>query len=153
MRTISISIGLWFKLMKGLRRRGEGIRESGGFLLCNPGKNKVVKIVFYDQFDKSVSESGIIQFKGAATFFEYLAEEKLEVLADIHTHPTQNTRQSDSDMKHPMVRIKGHIAIIAPNYAKDLFISPKQCSVYEYMGNFDWEKFQISKFPIHLNLI
>ena len=46
MRTISISIGLWFKLMKGLRRRGEGIRESGGFLLCNPAKNKVVLEVY-----------------------------------------------------------------------------------------------------------
>lgn len=153
MRIISISIGLWFKLMKGLRRRGAGIRESGGFLLCNPGKSKVVKIVFYDQFDKSVSESGIIQFKGAATFFEYLAKEKLEVLADIHTHPTFNTRQSDSDRKHPMIRLKGHTAIIAPNFAKDLFIFPNQCSVYEYMGNFDWKKFEISKFPIHLKLI
>lgn len=153
MQIISISIGLWFKLMKGLRRRGAGVRESGGFLLCNPGKRKVVKIVFYDQFDKSVSESGIIQFKGAAAFFEYLAKEKLEVLADIHTHPTQNTRQSDSDMKHPMVRLKGHIAIIAPSYAKDIFIVPKDCSVYEYLGNFDWKKFGVSEFPIHLKLI
>lgn len=153
MQAISISIRLWFKLTRGLRRRGGGYRESGGFLLCNPGKSKVVKIVFYDQFDKSVSESGIIQFKGAATFFEYLSKENLEVLADIHTHPTQNTRQSDSDMKHPMVRIKGHIAIITPNFAKDLFILPKQCSVYEYLGNFNWKKFEISKFPIHLKLI
>ena len=152
MQTISISIGLWFKLMKGLRHRGAGVRESGGFLLCNHGKSKVVKIAFYDQFDKSVSESGIIQFKGGAAFFEYLAKEKLEVLADIHTHPTQNTRQSESDMKHPMVRIKGHIAIIAPDYAKDFFIFPKNCSVYKYLGNFEWKKSQNSKFPIHLKL-
>jgi len=152
MRIISISISLWFKLLNGLKRRGEGIRESGGFLLGKPGESKVTKIVFYDQFDKTVSESGIIQFKGAATFFEYLAKEKLEVLLDIHTHPTHDTRQSMSDMKHPMIRIRGHIAIIAPNYAQNFFIFPKQCSVYEYLGNFDWKKFKTSKMPIHLKL-
>ena len=153
MQSISISIGLWLKLIIGLRRRGAGIRESGGFLLCNPGKSKVIKIVFYDQFDKSVSESGIIKFKGGAVFFEYLAKEKLEVLADIHTHPTQNTGQSESDKKNPMIRTIGHIAMIAPNYAKNFLLSPNQCSIYEYLGHFDWKKFEISKFPIHLKLI
>ncbi len=152
MDKFSISVFLWFKLIVGLRKRGEGTSESGGFLLGKPGKRKVVKIVFYDQFDETVSDSGIIQFKGAAAFFEYLANEKLDVLADIHSHPTTNTQQSDSDKRHPMIRLKGHIAIIAPNYAKDLFIFPKNCSVYKYLGNFDWEKFEVSKVPIHLKL-
>ena len=153
MHTISISIGLWFQLINGLRRRCKGERESGGFLLAKSGKSKVTKIVFYDQFDKTVSDSGIIQFKGASIFFEYLAKEKFEVLADIHTHPTNDTRQSNSDMKHPMIRIKGHIAIIAPNYVKNLFILPKQCSMYEYIGNFNWKKFDDSRTPINLKLI
>lgn len=153
MPIFSISIRLWIKLIKGLRKRGEGRRESGGFLLVKSGNSKVVKVVFYDQFDKTVSKSGIIEFKGAVPFFEFLAKEQLEVLADIHTHPTRNTKQSDSDQKHPMIRIKGHIAIIAPNYANNLFIFPKDCSIYEYMGNFDWIKFETSKLPIHLKLI
>lgn len=153
MQAISISIGLWFTLISGLKRRCNGDRESGGFLLGKTGKRRVSKIVFYDQFDKTVSESGIIQFKGASLLFEYLAQEKLEVLADIHTHPTYDTRQSNSDKKHPMVRIKGHIAIIAPNYAQNLFIMPKQCSIYEYLGNFDWKKLNNSKSTIHLKLI
>lgn len=149
----SISVFLWFKLIAGLGKRGQGTRESGGFLMGKPEKRKVVKVVFYDQFDENVSDSGIIKFKGGAVFFEYLANEKLEVLADIHSHPTSDTRQSDSDKEHPMIRLKGHIAIIAPNYAKNLFIFPKDCSVYGYLGNFEWKKFGISKFPIHLKLI
>jgi hypothetical protein len=74
-------------------------------------------------------------------------------LADIHTHPTRNTQQSDSDKKHPMIRTRGHIAMIAPNYAKNFFLSPKQCSIYEYLGHFDWRKFEISEIPIHLKLL
>jgi proteasome lid subunit RPN8/RPN11 len=153
MRKILIPISLWFKLMKGLKKRGRGIKESGGFLLGKPGNEVASKIVFYDQFDETVSDSGIIQFKGAKTFYEYLAKEGLEVLADIHTHPTHNTSQSDSDKKHPMIRIKGHIAIIGPNYAKGIVILPIHCSVYEYLGGYNWEKFSKSNFPIHLTLI
>lgn len=152
MDIVSISVFLWLKLIVGLRNRGEGKRESGGFLLGKPGKKRVVKVVFYDQFDDSVSDSGIIQFKGGATFFEFLANQKLEVLADIHSHPTINTQQSDSDKEHPMIRLIGHIAIIAPNYARDLIIFPKDCSAYKYLGKFEWEKFDVSMFPIHLKL-
>lgn len=153
MNPFSMSVFLWFRLIFGLKKRGGGERESGGFLLSKPGKRKVVRIVFYDQFDKTVSDSGIIQFKGASSFFEFLEKEKLEVLADIHTHPTRSTQQSDSDRKHPMIRLKGHIAIIAPNYAGKSFLLPEECSFYEYQGGFDWRKFDKLQFPIRLKLI
>ena len=153
MQEISISIGWWYKLITGLRKRGDGKRESGGLLLGKYGKSKVERIVFYDQFNATVSDSGIIQFRGAVALFEYLEKEKLVVLADIHTHPTNDTRQSNSDKKHPIIRTKGHIAIIAPKYASDLFIFPKHCSVYEYLGNFEWNTFADSKKPIKLKWI
>lgn len=140
MRKILVPLHLWLKLMYGLKVRGQGKRESGGLLLSKQGKSKVSKIVFYDQFDKSVSDSGIIEFKGAVFLFDYLAKENLEILADIHSHPTSNTSQSNSDMKHPIVRIKGHIAIIAPNYARDLIVLPKHCSIYEFLGELHWKK-------------
>jgi proteasome lid subunit RPN8/RPN11 len=153
MKQIGISISLWYKLTKGLRSRGKGIRESGAFLVGKPDLNTVTNIVFYDEFDKNVSESGIIEFKGAKAFYEYLAKEGLEVKADIHSHPTSNTNQSYSDMTHPMIRVKGHIAIIAPNYAKDFFLLPKHCSLYEYQGDYKWMKFERKNLPILLNLI
>jgi proteasome lid subunit RPN8/RPN11 len=153
MNHISISISLWYKLTKGLRIRGNGIRESGAFLVGKPEISTVTNVVFYDEFDKTVSKSGIIEFKGAKAFYEYLAKEGLEVKADIHTHPTSNTNQSYSDKTHPMIRVKGHIAIIAPNYAKDFFLLPKHCSIYEYQGDYKWMKFERKDLPVHLNLI
>lgn len=153
MEKISIPVGLWFKLIFGLRKRSKGYRESGGFLLSKPNKKNVVKIVFYDQFDKTVSDSGIIQFKGSCNLFEYLKNEKLDILADIHTHPTNNTNQSFSDKRHPMIRIKGHIAIIAPNYATEFLLMPNQCSVYEYQGSFNWRKHDNSTNPLKLKPI
>ena len=153
MQEISISIGWWYKLITGLRKRGGGKRESGGLLLGKYGKFKVHRIVFYDQFDATVSDSGIIQFRGAVALFQYLEKEKLVVLADIHTHPTNDTRQSNLDKNHPIIRSKGHIAIIAPKYASDLLIFPKHCSVYEYLGKFEWNTFSDSKNPIKLKWI
>jgi proteasome lid subunit RPN8/RPN11 len=152
MKKISIPIKLWLKLIYGLRKRGRGEIESGGFLLSNLNSCKVSKIVFYDQFDESVSDSGIIQFKGAVKFYEFLAKEGLEVLADIHTHPTNNTNQSDSDRKHPMIKVKGHIAIIAPNFAKNLFTLPRECSIYEYLGGYNWKSIKQSNILIQLKL-
>lgn len=152
MPKISISIFLWFRLIYGLKKRGKGTKESGAFLLVKPNTNAVCKIVYYDQFDITVSDSGIIQFKGANIFYEFLAKEKLEVIADIHTHPGKNTNQSYSDKTNPMVRLKGHIAIIAPNFAKNINITPYKCSVYEYLGNFNWRKFNKSNNPIHFKL-
>lgn len=150
---ISISYWLWFKLTFGLKKRGKSVRESGGFLLGKQGQPEAVKVVFYDQFDESVSDSGIIQFKGAVELYEYLAKTGLRVLADIHTHPTFNTQQSESDRTHPMIKIKGHIAIIAPNFAKKPFLRPEDCSVYEYLGNFQWKKYKQSDLPFTLKLI
>lgn len=110
------------------------------------------RIVFHDQFDKSVSDSGYIQFKGAVPFYEYLAKHNLRVLADIHTHPTHNTSQSESDRTHPMIKIKDHIAIIAPCFANNPFILPKHCSVYKYLGNFKWKKYKDSELPFNINV-
>ena len=153
MKEIEISIILWIKLIQGLKRRGKGKKESGAFLLSKPLHKKVFKIVFYDQFDKNVSDSGIIKFKGASLFYEFLALNKLEIIADIHTHPSNDTNQSSSDKNNPMVRIPGHTALIAPNYAKDLFIRPSNCSVYEYQGNFKWKKYNKNNSPITIKLI
>jgi proteasome lid subunit RPN8/RPN11 len=152
MRKILVPLQLWLKLMYGLKVRGQGRRESGGLLLCKQGESKVSKIVFYDQFDKSVSDSGIIEFKGAVFLFDFLAKENLEILADIHSHPTNNTSQSYSDMQHPIVRIKGHIAIIAPNYAKDFIMFPKHCSAYEFLGELSWRKFTKKENSIQISV-
>jgi len=150
MKDISISYFLWLQLVKGLRNRTRGFKESGAFLLIKNDSNKICKVVFYDQFDKSVSDTGIIQFKGGRDLYVYLAENNLQVFADIHTHPTNNTDQSNSDKNNPMIRIKGHIAIIAPNFANSLFLMPKDCSFYEYTGGFCWRRISPVAIPIKI---
>lgn len=152
MKNVSISYFLWIQLVTGLRNRTKGIKESGAFLLIRPNSERINKVVFYDQFDKSVSDSGIIQFKGGRKLYLYLAENNLEVFADIHTHPTNDTAQSNSDKNNPMIRIKGHIAIIAPNYASRLFLMPKDCSLYEYDTGFNWRKISSSTIPIKIKI-
>lgn len=150
MKDVSISFFLWLRLIKGLRNRSKGIRESGAFLLRYKNSNKICKVAYYDQFDKSVSDSGIIQFKGGQKLYVYLAENNLDVFADIHTHPTNDAEQSTSDKKHPMIRIKGHIAIIAPSFASGLFLMPKDCSYNEYIGGFCWRKISPAAIPIKI---
>ncbi len=153
MEAIEISLYHWYKLLTGLKLRAKGIQESGAFLLSNRNSKDVKSIAFYDTFDPTVSDSGIIQFEGGVKFYEFLAENNLEVLADIHTHPGKNTQQSVLDKTNPMIRLKGHIAIIAPDYCKSVFIKPRDCSVYKYLGEFKWHKFPKNKIPIHLKIL
>lgn len=147
---MSISIVNWLKLVLGLRDRGQGIRESGAFLI-GTGK-KVKRVVFYDDLDPSVSDSGIIQFdgKGREKLERILESSKQIVLADIHTHPFSDTQQSLSDMENPMVRLKGHIAFIAPNYGHFPLFNVKSLSAYFYVGNFQWKNLDGPEFPLKI---
>lgn len=153
---MTISIYRWFCLTIGLRKRGQGLRESGAFLIAKTGSSKISTIVFYDELDSEVFKSGIIVLNGLghAKLGEILTETKSEVIADIHTHPIGcSTRQSDSDQKHPMARLKGHIAFIAPDFALKRFLMPWDCSSYLYQGAFQWQTLKGTSFPLKLTLI
>ena len=152
MKKVTISYLQWFKLIRGLKHRSKGVKESGAFLLTKPNSCRIFRVVFYDQFDISVSDTGIIQFKGGYNFYIYLERQNLEVFADIHTHPSDATNQSRSDKNHPMIRIKGHIAIIAPEYASNILLTPKDCSFYEYLGGYEWAKFPNSSIPLTIKM-
>ena len=153
---MKISIFKWFALISGLRKRGKGLRESGAFLVAHKGSDKISKIVFYDELDPNVSDTGIIVFNGLghAKLEKILVDNSSEVLADIHTHPIGcSTNQSDSDKRHPMVRLKGHIAFIAPDFAMNRFLMPWKCSAFLYKGAFLWDRLNGKHFPLKLTLI
>ncbi len=146
----------WISLTRGLRKRGKGIRESGAFLIGKDGSNKISNIIYYDEIDPNAFSTGIIVLDGLyyAKLDMILKINKSVVIADIHTHPIGcSTKQSDSDKMHPMCRIKGHIAFIAPNYASKLFLKPQNCSSYLYEGNFNWKNLEKNNFPLKLTLI
>jgi len=139
---VCVPIWLWIALVLELRKRGQGRRESGAFLLgrSRAGKAKVTSYLCYDDIDPNAYSGGAITFhaNGYAALWHYCREEKVEVLADVHTHPGTDVRQSIIDQRHPMVPVAGHTAIILPNFAKTSWWSLMSIGVYEYLGDFRW---------------
>lgn len=131
---------LWKELVTGLRARGRDVRESGAFLLGTIGETRSVSdIVFYDELDPHVSDTGIIVFNGAclADLWRLCRERGCSVVADVHTHPG-SSRQSRSDERHPMIAERGHLSMIIPDFAAEP-VRLKEVGLYRYLGNFQWE--------------
>jgi proteasome lid subunit RPN8/RPN11 len=132
---------LWRRLLRELRRRGGGRRESGAFLLRarGAGNRRITRFICYDDLDPT-SCPGAITFhaEGYAALWEYCREKSVEVIADVHTHPGPQVGQSEIDRRHPMVPVVGHTAMIVPNFADAAWWSLEKVGVYEYVGNFTW---------------
>jgi Prokaryotic homologs of the JAB domain len=139
---IRIPVRLWARLLRDLRRKGNGRRESGAFLLGREGKNpaRVTAYLCYDDLDSGAYQGGAIQFHAAgyAALWQECKEKQLQVLADAHTHPGSGVCQSPIDQRHPMVPVLGHTAMIVPNFGSMGWWSLKTIGIYEYLGNFQW---------------
>lgn len=135
---------LWERLLDSLMERGEGIRESGAFLLgTGEGAERIAtSFVLYDDLDPSCLKDGYIRFDGRyyGRLWELCARDALCVVADVHTHP-YGPGQSDLDKAHPMVSIPGHIALIVPNYARRPVVAT-DIGVYVYRGRYRWRAFR-----------
>jgi len=125
-----------------LRRRGAGKGESGAFLLGpnNSRTRRVNTYICYDELDPAAYQNGAIAFhaSGYVALWQYCREKKLEVLADVHTHPGSWVDQSSIDQRHPMVPVVGHTAMIVPHFANTRWWSLQAVGVYEYLGSFRW---------------
>ena len=131
---------LWRDVIRNLHASGRRQHESGAFLLGRQEGRRfeAVSAIFYDDLDGSAYASGVCVLK-ADSFSKLWAicrEQKLTVVADMHTHPGA-AFQSESDRKNPMVARAGHIAIIIPNFASPP-IEHKQLGFYEYLGDHRW---------------
>lgn len=137
--------------MSDLKRRGKNVRESGAFLLSSHDSKTVKKYICFDDLDPTCL-TGMIEFKNAGfqKLWNQLEKEKLVVLADVHTHPSSWTGQSEYDRTNPMISMRKHIAIIVPHYAKKIFPLKKGIGVYEYMGNYTWKNLNSKSIQITL---
>jgi hypothetical protein len=154
MRTnLRMSLLLWRRLMAQLKRRGDGVRESGAFLLGHVGGCKIKHFIPYDDLDPAALDTGIISFQGAGfvPLWNFCREKKMQVLADVHTHGGKWTGQSGTDQTNPMIETPGHIALIVPNFARGNKATLKGVGIYEYLGGHEWRtwnaksgKFKIS---------
>ncbi len=139
-KRLRISWLSWWRLVRQLRRRGGGRRESGAFLLGRRDEQggAISDFVFYDDTDPGALLRGYVHLAGTALnkVWERCAETGLEVLADVHTHPGR-ADQSPSDQEHPMVAIRGHIAVIIPNFARST-LNLRGVGVYRHLGARNW---------------
>ena len=139
---IAMSLLIWMRLLRQLRRRGRGLQETGAFLLgSDSGHSKTVTaFVCYDDLDPNACQCGAITFHavGYAALWEYCRAHTLAVIADVHTHPGRRVTQSGVDQRNPMLPVTGHTALIVPCFGRTPWWSLRQIGVYEYLGHFRW---------------
>jgi proteasome lid subunit RPN8/RPN11 len=128
--------------MDDLWRRGGERREAGAFLLA-PQRQRVIvaRWISYDELDADSLQHEYVQLepRASARLWEFCNTANLRVIADIHTHP-HAPRQSDSDRAYPMIAIRGHVALIAPRFARGM-ITPADVSFNVYCGAGAWVSF------------
>jgi proteasome lid subunit RPN8/RPN11 len=149
---LKISRALWQTLLAELRQRGGAERESGAFMLAKKGSREITAFICYDDLDGCALQTGIITFHavGFVRLWDFCDRNHLGVVADVHTHPGRWTGQSESDRTHPMVAIKGHIALILPEYAAPNSSHLNGASVYEYKGRHKWKNHKPKSAPFQI---
>lgn len=137
---LACSTPLWHALLGELRRRGEGRRESGAFLLgrTEGRRRRVEGIAYYDDVEPDSLRTGIVVFdgRGYGPLWALCRETGRSVVADVHTHGGV-ARQSSLDRDNPMIATAGHVAIIVPSFAQDR-VRVTDLGVYEYEGAHRW---------------
>jgi proteasome lid subunit RPN8/RPN11 len=146
---LRVPLPLWVRMIFQLRRRSAGKRESGAFLLGpqNAALLSVAEYICYDDLDPDAYQSGAIAFHAAgyAALWHYCKNKCLQVLADVHTHPSESVGQSPIDKRNPMLPVVGHTAVILPNFARTPWWSLRTAGVYEYLGDFKWRTYEKSQ--------
>lgn len=130
------------RLVSELGQRGGGRRESGAFLLgrTDSTDHRVDSFVCYDDLDPQALQSGIVMFhaRGLSALWQLCSERGVQVLADVHTHPTADVRQSSIDQEHPMLPVKGHVALILPRYGRASKWSLAGVGMHVFEGGKRW---------------
>jgi hypothetical protein len=148
---IEMDARLFRELMAELARRGHGNRESGAFLLSTnrtqshgrPRDNWpiVTRVAYYDDLDPASLTGGItFGADGYSALNAICRRGQLQVVADVHTHPQAWVGQSETDAGHPMSAVAGHVALIAPNFARAR-VRPEDLGVHVLDGSGRWASY------------
>jgi proteasome lid subunit RPN8/RPN11 len=132
----------WDEMIRELGRRGDGRRESAGFLMArrNGDRRRVVRVLYLDDLDPDCLQGTHIHFDGRAysRLWDLCDTEGLVVVGDVHTHSGDWVEQSDIDARNPMVAAEGHVALIVPRLAAN-HIQPADVGVHRYGGLAGWQ--------------
>ena len=138
---------LWALLIEHLRLQGDGVRESGAFLLGRKTEAGRVMTRFlpYEQLQVDALHDDYVALTAAsfAKLWELCRAHGLTVVADVHTHRF-GAGQSRSDRTNPMVALAGHVAFIVPRFAQGK-VRPQDLGMYVYEGNHQWATFSGSE--------
>jgi proteasome lid subunit RPN8/RPN11 len=133
---------LWVRLVREVRARGLGHRESGAFLLGRrkDGRAKAITYALYDDLDSNALQQGIIVFHAAGfkALWKRCRDLQMDVVADLHTHGDGHPRQSTLDQENPMITKPGHLAMILPFFAGTWGWRFRNVAVCEYVGDYKW---------------
>jgi hypothetical protein len=135
---LRVARALWTDIEHELRVRGGGVRESGAFLLAPPDRRHVIGVAYYDDLDPSCFV-GSIDFHGSgySALWDHCERLGMRVIADVHTHPSSNVSQSQTDRRHPMIAQRGHVGLILPNFAEEP-VPPRELGFHVYHGDRGW---------------
>ncbi|MGE0710321.1 MAG: hypothetical protein AB7N76_13590 [Planctomycetota bacterium] len=73
--------------------------------------------------------------------FELLRSRELEILADVHTHPSDWVELSPVDQEHPIEYRVGLLALVIPRFAAGER-SIDACGLHEYLGDLRWRQLE-----------
>ena len=135
---------LWERTWAGLRSRGDGEREAACIWAGTRGPDvwKVDEVLFFDAFDGG-AEAGLLfhvtSREATTSLFALLRERRLQIIADVHTHPADWVDLSLTDAAHPIEYRIGLLALVLPNFAED---APELSivGVHEYLGSGAWRR-------------
>jgi len=131
---------LWAALIQHLCQQGQGVRESGAFLLGRKIQRSrvVTRFLPYEQLQADALHGDYVTLTAAsfAKLWDFCRHEGLSVVADVHTHRF-GASQSPSDRANPMVAVAGHVAFIVPGFARGT-VRLQDIGMYVYQGNHQW---------------
>lgn len=126
-----------------LKNQGQGVRESGAFILGRQeGFTRVaVGFIPYERLQHDALHNDYVSLTGASfsKLWSVCSDHKLTVVADVHTHRF-GPRQSQSDRRNPMIAVSGHMALIIPDYAQNE-VRIADIGVHIYQGSHQWRSF------------
>jgi proteasome lid subunit RPN8/RPN11 len=137
---LEISVPVWERLVSDLRRIGNGVRESGAFLLGESDERKIVTDYrLYDDVAPDSRHVDYVLLRGPhmGKVWEECERRGLFVIGDVHTHPGSPV-QSHSDREYPIICIPGHVALIVPEFAQgDVAID--SLGLHQFLGAGRWQ--------------
>jgi hypothetical protein len=153
--SLRMSRSLWRRLTFEVRKRGNGVQESGAFLLGEIQGTRIKHFIAFDDLDERALSSGIISFHsiGFVQLWNFCTKHRMQVLADVHTHGGVWTGQSETDRVNPMVETPGHMALILPNFGATSHRSLKGVGIYEYLGDHRWKSWDPRSGRVKLTIL